>query len=106
ASFREGDFSIRARRAGGDALVDEALAELNQLGDVLREHRLGELEAWALLRRVLAEVDVVVMAFNDEGRLRLMNDAAAKAVGKPASEIVGEAAGALGLSDLLEGEAP
>jgi len=106
ASFREGDFSIRARTARGDALVDEALSELNQLGDVLREHRLGELEAWALLRRVLAEVDVAVLAFNDERRLRLLNDAAAKAVGKPAADILGDDAGALGLADLLEGEAP
>lgn len=105
-SYREGDFSIRARTARGDAPLHDVLEELNQLGDTLREHRLGEMEAWTLLRKVMAEVDVVVLAFNDQGRVRLANDAAARALGKPSSALLGGDAQALGLADLLAGAAP
>lgn len=106
ASFREGDFSIRARVTRADALLDDVLRELNELGDSLREHRLGEMEAWALLRKVMAEIDVVVVAFSDDGHVRLANDAAARALGKPSSSLLGRDAATLGLAELLEGEAP
>jgi nitrogen fixation/metabolism regulation signal transduction histidine kinase len=106
ASFREGDFSIRARSTHADALLHDVLRELNQLGDSLREQRLGEMEAWALLRKVMAEIDVVVVAFSDDGHVRLANDAAARALGKASSALLGQPAAALGLGDLLEGEAP
>ena len=49
ASYREGDFSIRARNTHAGPLSD-VVTELNQLGDMLREQRLGAMEAWALLR--------------------------------------------------------
>src|SRR5688572_32256724 len=50
AAIREGDFSIRGRRAlTGDAL-GEVMLEVNDLGQTLREQRLGAMEATALLR--------------------------------------------------------
>ncbi len=106
ASYREGDFSIRARDASRHAPLHGVLSELNQLGDTLREHRLGEMEAWALLRKVMAEVDVVVLAFSDTGKVRVANDAAARVLGKASSMILGREADTLGLSELLTGAAP
>src|SRR5262249_29055009 len=61
-SFREGDFSIRARDAGNKGAVGLASLELNALGDLLREQRLGAFEASALLAKVVAEIDVAVFA--------------------------------------------
>ncbi len=106
AAFREGDFSIRARIVRGGALFDDALQELNQLGNTLREHRLGEIEAWTLLRKVMAEIDVVVLAFDEEGRVRLANESAARLLGVTSASLVGREASALGIAELLEGEAP
>jgi two-component system nitrogen regulation sensor histidine kinase NtrY len=106
AAFQEGDFSIRARLSRGGALFDDVLQELNQLGNTLREHRLGEIEAWTLLRKVMAEIDVVVLAFDEEGRVRLANEAAARLLGVTSASLVGRQASALGLAELLEGEAP
>ncbi len=106
ASYREGDFSIRARASTADAPLRDVHDELNQLGETLRQHRLGAMEAWALLRKVMAEVDVVVLAFDEAGRVRLANDAAARLLGKPAASVVGESASELGLADLLAGDAP
>jgi two-component system, NtrC family, nitrogen regulation sensor histidine kinase NtrY len=103
--YREGDFSTRVR-AMPDALLSEVFAELNQLGETLRTHRLGELEAWALLRKVMAEVDVIVLAFDERSRIRLANAAACTFLGKSQAAIVGAAAADLGIEDLLVGTAP
>jgi two-component system, NtrC family, nitrogen regulation sensor histidine kinase NtrY len=106
AAYREGDFSIRARTHQGDALLHDVLVELNLLGDSLRSHRLGEMEAWALLQKVLAEVDVVVLAFDESARVRLANDAAAKLLKKSSAVMLGASAETLGIGDLLSGDAP
>jgi nitrogen fixation/metabolism regulation signal transduction histidine kinase len=106
ASFREGDFSVRARGVLANPALSEVLRGLNELGDTLRDRRLGELEAWALLRKVLSEVDVVVVAVNDAGRVKLTNDAAARVFGEPASALLGRDAATLGLAELLAGDAP
>ena len=75
AALREGDYSIRGRRAlTGDAL-GEVMLEVNDLGQTLREQRLGAMEATALLRTVMAEIDVAVFAFDGDQRLQLVNRA-------------------------------
>lgn len=106
AAYREGDYSIRARAHRGEEMLTDVLVELNQLGEKLRGHRLGELEAWALLRKVMAEVDVVVLAFDGAGRVKLANNAATRLLAAGATRVVGELAEDLGLADLLTGAAP
>src|ERR687886_27015 len=78
AALREGDYSIRARGARHDDALGEVMAEVNDLGETLREQRLGALEATALLRTVMAEIDVAIFAFDGEQRLRLVNRAGEK----------------------------
>ena len=70
AALREGDYSIRARSADRDDALGLALLESNLLGETLRAQRLGAMEATALLRTVMAEIDVAIFAFDDGGRLR------------------------------------
>lgn len=106
AAYREGDFSVRARETREDAAVDDVLADLNALGDTLRGHRLGELEAWSLLRKVMAEIDVVVVAVEAGGKIALANEAAARIFGKPSNDLVGLDVDAVGLRSLVIGEAP
>jgi two-component system, NtrC family, nitrogen regulation sensor histidine kinase NtrY len=106
AALRDGDFSIRARRTETDTVLDDVLRELNELGNTLREHRLSQLESWTLLQKVLAELDVVVLAFDQGGGLKLSNDAASRALGAPMSKLVGRAAAELGLDVVLHGAAP
>src|SRR5215468_4437840 len=73
AAMREEDFSIRARGARPDDPLGEVLLEVNALAETLREQRLGALEATALLSKVMAEIAVAVFAFDDSGRLKLVN---------------------------------
>jgi nitrogen fixation/metabolism regulation signal transduction histidine kinase len=75
AALREGDFSIRARGANREDVLGEVLWEVNALSDTLRKQRLGAVEATALLRKVMEEIDVAVFAFDGAGCLRLVNRA-------------------------------
>jgi len=105
-ALREGDYSIRARGARTDDALGLALYEVNALADVLRGQRLGALEATALLRRVIAEVDVAIFTFDEDQRLRLVNRAGERFLGQPAARMLGCGAAELGLAQCLEGEAP
>lgn len=106
AALREGDYSIRARGARTDEALGLAYFEVNALADVLRGQRLGALEATALLRRVIAEVDVAIFTFDEDQRLRLVNRAGERFLGRPAARLLGRTAGELGLASGLEGEVP
>ena len=65
AALREEDFSFRARTAAAGR-AGPRLREVNALAETLREQRLGALEATALLRKVMEEIDVAVFAFDAE----------------------------------------
>jgi nitrogen fixation/metabolism regulation signal transduction histidine kinase len=97
-AIREGDYSIRGRRAAiGDAL-GEVMLEVNDLGQTLRTQRRGALEATALLRTVMGEIDVAVFAFDGEQRLRLVNRAGEKLLAQPAVRLLGRKSDELGLA--------
>lgn len=106
AALREGDFSIRARGANRDDVLGEVLREVNALGETLRQQRLGALEATALLRKVMEEIDVAVFAFDGIGLLRLVNRAGERMLGRPAEVLIGRTAEELGLDEFLTGETP
>ncbi|MDF1504469.1 hypothetical protein PYV61_16050, partial [Roseisolibacter sp. H3M3-2] len=100
-ALREGDFSFRARAATPDDALGLAFHEANMLTAVLREERLRALESAALLRRVMAEIDVAIFAFDEAARLRLVNRQGERLLARPSERLIGETAGALGLDDLL-----
>jgi nitrogen fixation/metabolism regulation signal transduction histidine kinase len=106
AALREGDYSIRARGASREDVLGEVLREVNALGDTLRQQRLGALEATALLRKVMEEIDVAVFAFDGAGSLRLVNRAGERILNQPSERLLGRTAEGLGLSECLKGETP
>lgn len=106
AALREGDFSIRARGANRDDVLGEVLWEVNALGETLRRERLGALEATALLRKVMEEIDVAVFAFDGTDHLRLVNRAGERILNQDAELLLGRTAEALNLHECLEGATP
>ncbi len=102
-ALREGDFSIRARGAAPDDALGLAMFEVNQLGETLRTQRLGAVEATALLRAVMYEIDVAVFAFDEEQRLRLVNRAGERVLGEAAHSLLAKTASDLGLEECLHG---
>jgi len=104
AALREGDFSVRAIHSKqGDAL-DGIVTEINSLADTLHEQRLGALEATALLRTVMAEIDVAVFAFDEQQQLRLINRAGERLLAQPTERLTGLTAERLNLAGCLTGE--
>lgn len=108
AALREGDFSIRARVREVNARDALSLAylEVNQLEHILRNQRLGAVEATELMRKVLEEVDLAIFAFDEERKLRLVNRAGERLLGKAADRVVGRSADDLRLADALRGPVP
>lgn len=105
-AIREGDFSIRARGSRRQGSLGEVFIELNALVDDLHEQRLAAMEAGALLRAVIDEIDVAVFSFDDAGRLRLVNRAAERLLGRAQAQLLGWSATELDLTECLEGETP
>lgn len=108
AALREGDFSIRARVRVPEARDPLSLVyhEVNALEDVLREQRLGAVEAGEILRKVLEEVDVAIFAFDEGEALRLLNRAGERLLGQPAERLLGRSAEELRLAEALRGIQP
>jgi two-component system nitrogen regulation sensor histidine kinase NtrY len=104
AALLEGDYSIRSRRPDVNDALGLALMEVNALGQILREQRLGALEATALLRKVMEEIDVAIFALDDQDRLRLMNRAGERLLGLAAERALGGRAEELGIEPLLRGD--
>jgi nitrogen fixation/metabolism regulation signal transduction histidine kinase len=108
AALHEEDYSIRARGAatGPNDPLGELLAEVNALNFTLRAQKMGALAATALLRAVMAEIEVAVFAFDGEERLRLVNRAGERLLGKAAERLLGSHADELGLAECLRIERP
>ena len=105
-ALRENDFSFRARGASRDDPLGETLFEINALADTLRDERLGSLEATALLRTVMSEIDVAVFAFDDQRKLRLVNRAGERLLGRPVEQLLWRTAEDISLAACLDDSAP
>ena len=103
SAVREGDFSLRGRQPDELDALAEVVHEVNAIGEVLKEQRLGAVEAAALVHRIVGELDVAVLAFDDQDRLQLANRAAERLLGAKAEALVGRSAAELELADLLTG---
>jgi PAS domain S-box-containing protein len=106
AALREGDYSLRARGAAAEDALGLVYLEANALAETLRGQRLGALEASALLRTVIAEIDAAIFAFDGDGTLRLVNRRGERLLGLPLERLLGRGAGELGLGECLEGDSP
>ncbi|MBA3248615.1 MAG: PAS domain-containing protein, partial [Pyrinomonadaceae bacterium] len=78
------------------------MREVNALSETLRGQRLGALEATTLLRAVMAEIDVAVLAFDREDKLRLVNRAGERLLAQPAERLIGRTAAELLIADPLK----
>jgi nitrogen fixation/metabolism regulation signal transduction histidine kinase len=80
------------------------MIEVNALSQTLREQRLGALEAAALLRTVIEEIDVAIFTFDNSHTLKLVNRAGERLLARPSERLLGFTAAELGLAGCIEGE--
>jgi two-component system, NtrC family, nitrogen regulation sensor histidine kinase NtrY len=102
AALREDDYSFRARGGQRNDAVGDLALEVNRLAGMLQGQRAGALEAMALVERVMRSMQSPVLAFDLEGRLRLLNAAGERAFGLRENTALGESATLLKLGELLE----
>lgn len=101
AALREEDYSFRARGAQTNDPFGDLAIEINALADMHQNQRLGALEAAALFRRVIAELDAPVLAFDQSTRLRLINPAGERLFKINAARDLGQTAAELNLEMLI-----
>lgn len=106
SGVRHGDYSMRSALARPDDPLGVVMLETNALVETLRTQRLGALEATALLRKVMGEIDVAIFAFDEHRRLRLVNRAGEELLGRPRERLEDCEAASLGLDEFLEGPTP
>ncbi len=102
-AMREGDYSIRGRGAGGSDALGEVMTQVNAMGATLRAQRLGAVEATALLRKVMEEIDVAVFTFDGEQHLKLVNRAGERLLARDAAHLLDRTACEIGLDGCLAG---
>lgn len=103
-AMREGDYSIRGRGAGGRDALGEVMTQVNAMGATLRAQRLGAVEATALLRKVMEEIDVAVFTFDARQRLKYVNRAGERLLAHEGAALLDRSACELGLDDFLAGD--
>jgi len=102
SALREEDYSFRAREANPNDSLGELSLEINTLADILTEQRIQTIEATALLRRVVDEIDAPIFTFDPEQKLRLVNAAGERLLQQASARMLGRTATELGLNACFE----
>ena len=106
ASMRHEEFAVRIQQFQRHGAFGELLTEINMLGERLQRQRHGSVESTALLSKVLEEIDIAVLGFDEHEQLQLWNRRAAAILDRRTGELSSMTASELGLSDWLSGESP
>lgn len=102
AAIREEDFSFRLRGAAREDSLADLIYEINTLATRLQKQKISALEATALLKKVMMEIDVAVFTFDQQQRLRIVNRAGEQLMGRIAPRMLGLTAEELGLHEFLQ----
>src|SRR5215468_10357899 len=106
ASIREDDFSFRVRGASREDSLADLTHELNTLADRMQQQKTSAMEATALLKKVLMEIDVAVFTFDQQQQLRIVNRAGEQLMSRIAPRMLGLTAEELGLGFFLRARSP
>ena len=102
-ALRENDYSMRVRGAGQQDALSELVYEVNTLAQFLQDQRFDAVEATALMRKIMAEIDIALFGFNQAGHLQLINESGRRLLDRDERDLLGRAAADLGLADCLQG---
>jgi two-component system, NtrC family, nitrogen regulation sensor histidine kinase NtrY len=102
-ALREEDYSLRARNAKREDVFGEVMVEVNALAQLMESRKLEAVEAAALLRGVLGQIDVAIFTFDEHGVLQLVNHAAQQLLDMPPERMIGLTAAELGIGDVHAG---
>ena len=102
AAIREDDFSFRLRGGSREDSLADLIFEINALATRLQHQKVNAMEATALLKKVMMEIDVAVFTFDQQQRLSIVNRAGEQLMGRIGHRMLGLTSTELGLADLLQ----
>ena len=102
SAIREEDFSFRARGGTHEDALGELVLEVNALSEMMRQRRLGAMEAIALMKQVMMEIDVAVFTFDAKQQLKMINPAGEQLIARPSERALNRTAQELGLAEYLQ----
>src|SRR5215467_5694381 len=94
AAIREEDFSFRLRGGSREDSLADLILEINSLASRLQDQKISALEATALLKKVMVEIDVAVFTFDQQKRLRIADRAPDAGPDRRRARVMGIPAGA------------
>ena len=78
----DGDYSLRGRKQSNPAF-QHLLTLINQLADKLQQHKLKAEQSQQLFNMVIQQMDALVIATDEQGKIVILNDAAKKLIPNP-----------------------
>jgi len=103
-AIRGGDFTLRGKKRSSDDPLTELIGQINLLSANLSEQRIASEEAYRLLDKTIAHINVAIFAFDARGQIKLANPAAGRLFDCDYQLLLGKAADDLALNDFLSGE--
>ena len=103
-AMQSGDHSLRAHQYGKAGVLTEFNQVFNELSSALAEQQLISKEKQVLLHKVIAQIDVAIIAVDEKCHITLMNPSAEKLFSCRFDEMQGWPIKSLGLQSVLEGE--
>jgi two-component system nitrogen regulation sensor histidine kinase NtrY len=101
-ALREEDYSLRPRGASRDDALGDVLVELDRLRATIQGRKIEALDATALLRAVLAEIDAAIFTFDDASHLRLVNRAGERLLALSSETMIGRTIEDIGLDAIIQ----
>ncbi|HET7369246.1 MAG TPA: ATP-binding protein [Gammaproteobacteria bacterium] len=104
-SLKEGSYTLRGTHARRPGVLGEITDHINVLATSLQSARVASQEAGALLGKVVDEIDIAVLTFDELERLTFINPAGERLLGQPRKALIKRPAASLELTGLLRGPA-
>jgi len=99
--LEDGDFSIRGRRHRDESSIDGIVVQVNRLAEELAKQRFSAMESRLLLEKVIRQIGVAILAFNDRDEVVLANPAAVALYGFSSERMLNADVAALGAESML-----
>jgi len=97
-AIRGGDFTLRGKKRADNDPLTELTGQINLLSAGLSEQRIASEEAYRLLDKTIAHINVAIFAFDANNNIKLANPAAGRLFGCDFLQLFGQSAEALALT--------
>jgi nitrogen fixation/metabolism regulation signal transduction histidine kinase len=103
-AVRGGDYTLRGKQRSVDDPLAELTGQINLLSSSLSDQRIASEEAYRLLDKTIAHINVAIFAFDANQKVKLVNPAAGRLFACEFQQLFGQSAANLSLIDFLSGE--